>query len=134
MAEVNWLAIALAAIASMILGSLWYSPLLFGKKWMKIVGIKESDKGTGAEMAVSMILGLIGAILTAFVLAKLLAIYRVQDIKVALTFAFWVWLGFQAPICLGAVSWERKPWSLFFINGGYYLVNLLIAAAIIIYV
>ena len=31
MPEVNWIAIAIAAVASFILDGLWYSPALFGK-------------------------------------------------------------------------------------------------------
>ena len=33
-AEVNYLAVGLAAVLSFVLGMLWYSPLLFAKAWM----------------------------------------------------------------------------------------------------
>jgi len=37
MPEVNYLAIAAAAIATVLLGGLWYSPALFGKTWQREV-------------------------------------------------------------------------------------------------
>jgi len=42
MIELNYLAIIAAAIASMLIGWLWYGPL-FGKQWMKLAGLKKSD-------------------------------------------------------------------------------------------
>ena len=34
----NYLFIAIAVIAQFALGAIWYSPILFGNIWMKIVG------------------------------------------------------------------------------------------------
>jgi hypothetical protein len=41
--NLNWLAIIVAAISTFILGGLWYSPLMFVKRWMKETGITEED-------------------------------------------------------------------------------------------
>ena len=30
---VNWLAVGVGTVAAFMVGWLWYSPLLFGKKW-----------------------------------------------------------------------------------------------------
>lgn len=46
-ANVNWLAVLIGAIAAFILGWLWYSPLLFGKKWAGDHGI---EMGTANDM------------------------------------------------------------------------------------
>ena len=40
---VNYLAVLVAAIVSMVIGGLWYSPLLFGNVWMKLSGITQKD-------------------------------------------------------------------------------------------
>ncbi len=37
--EVNYLAIIVGAVFSMILGAIWYGPI-FGKKWMEIIGVQ----------------------------------------------------------------------------------------------
>lgn len=44
---------------------------------------------------------------------------------------FWNWLGFVAPVTLGAVLWEGKHWKLWFLNNGYYLVTLLLMGAVL---
>jgi len=41
--SLNWLAIIVAAISAFVLGGLWYSPLMFVKRWMKETGITEED-------------------------------------------------------------------------------------------
>ena len=41
---VNYMTVLAAAVASMAVGLLWYSPLLFGKPWMKLMGL--TDKKT----------------------------------------------------------------------------------------
>jgi hypothetical protein len=48
--------------------------------------------------------------------------------------AIFTWLGFFFPVDLGAVVWEKKSWTLFFINTGYHLVSLLLVAFILVYV
>ncbi len=37
--NLNWLAILVAAVSAFVLGGLWYSPLMFVKRWMKETGI-----------------------------------------------------------------------------------------------
>ena len=54
-ADVNYLAVGLAAVLSFALGMLWYSPLLFAKAWMAGQGYTEADlermqSGMGADL------------------------------------------------------------------------------------
>lgn len=39
--NINFLAVLVSALASFAIGSLWYSPLLFGKAWQKAVGLTD---------------------------------------------------------------------------------------------
>lgn len=39
-ANVNWIAVIAGAVLAYLLGWLWYSPKLFGKKWAEGVGLK----------------------------------------------------------------------------------------------
>jgi len=41
--NINYLAVVVATLASFAIGSLWYSPLLFGKGWQKAVNLSEDD-------------------------------------------------------------------------------------------
>ena len=44
MHSLNYLAVLVAALTSIILGFLWYSPLLFAKPWMREMGYDPNDK------------------------------------------------------------------------------------------
>ena len=127
---VSFLGILLAAIASMIVGMIWYSPLLFVKPWMRLSGIKKSGKQKG--MAFSYIVMFIGTFVTAYVLAQVISFTGAFSFSEGMMIGFGVWLGFIAPTMLGIVLWESKPWALYFINAGYYLVSLLIAGLILV--
>jgi len=41
--NMNWLAIIVAALANFLLGGLWYSPILFGKRWQKENNLSDED-------------------------------------------------------------------------------------------
>ena len=58
---VSWLGVAVGAIVSFFLGWLWFSPMLFGRKWADGVGV---ELGTASEMPVgAMVCQVIGLIL-----------------------------------------------------------------------
>lgn len=135
MFPIDYLAVFVAAIVAMILGGLWYGPV-FGKPWMRMMGLtKESMKDMKMKPATAMALGFVGALVMAYVLAQLLSlagtIYGDLSLSAVLQDAFLVWLGFIAPVTLGVVIWEGKPWKLWLLNAGYYLVSLLLMGAII---
>ncbi len=50
MHNLNLWAILVAAISTMVVGFLWYSPLLFAKAWMKEMGYDPNDKAKTEEM------------------------------------------------------------------------------------
>ena len=64
-ASVSWLAVIVGTILSFLLGWLWYSPMLFGKKWAEGVGV---ELGAASDMPVgAMVTQLIGIFLLAWV-------------------------------------------------------------------
>jgi len=128
--DINFVAVVAAAVASMVVGYLWYGPL-FGKTWMKLTGMKEM--GNKDEMPKAYLLTFVGALLSAYVLAVILGLTKTIDLAGSLTVAFWVWLGFLAPLLLGGVLWEGKSWNLYFLNASQKLVDLLVVAAVLSY-
>lgn len=48
--KVNLLAVLVSAIATMVVGFLWYSPVLFAKPWMREMGYDPNDKARTQEM------------------------------------------------------------------------------------
>ena len=124
MGDVNWLAILVAALLPMIIGFLWYGPL-FGKKWMSLMGTTEEEIKAGFNPMKSYGVSFIGAILTAYVMARLMG--DGMDMS-ALTFGGMCWLGFYLTHGWQAVAYEGKSMSLYALNMGYNLVALLAMA------
>lgn len=48
--HIHLLAVVVAAISTMVVGFLWYSPLLFANPWMREMGYDPNDKAKIQEM------------------------------------------------------------------------------------
>lgn len=136
MVPINYLSVIIAAIASMIIGFLWYGPL-FGKQWMRLSGMtpQQIEQAKAGGMSSSYLIMFLGSLLMSYVLAHALVFastyLHAQGITAGLTAGFWNWLGFIMPVTLGSVLWDKKPWKLWILNNGYYLVTLLVMGSII---
>lgn len=134
-AGINFLAVFVAAIASMILGFLWYSPMLFARPWMRLMGFDPDDKAKLAEMqkGAGKVYGLafIASLVSAFVLAKIISVTTVITIAYGMKVGFAVWLGFVATVQLTGALFAKQPTKLFLINTGYQLVCYLAMGAIL---
>lgn len=135
--HVNALAIVASAVASFVIGGVWYGPL-FGKVWAKGMGFDAQP--SGAEIAKGSVLNVIGLLLMAFVLAHQVAVWRPStwglgpDQGTAVYGAmagFFTWLGFVMPILLNGVAFERKSWTVFGIQVGYQFVSLQVMGLIL---
>ena len=130
---VNFLAVGGAAIASIVLGFIWYGPL-FGKQWMSIMGLKPSDMEkmkTGVQT--SYVGGLVSSLVMSYVLALLIEGMNTSAFYGnAYGLALAIWLGFVATVTLGGVLWENKPWHWWLLNNGYQLLSLLLMAGILV--
>jgi hypothetical protein len=130
---VNYLAVLGTAVVAMVLGALWYSPLLFGKAWMRLSGMSEEALKAAKEkgMGKTYTLNFVAVLVTSFVLAQFLGHLGVVSALDGANVAFWLWLGFFAPVMLGSVLWENKSWSLYVLNVAYYLVSLVVMGVIL---
>ncbi|HEU0080516.1 MAG TPA: DUF1761 domain-containing protein [Candidatus Paceibacterota bacterium] len=135
--HINYLTVVIAAVVSMGVGFSWYSPALFGKRWMKEMGTSEAEaeeyrkKMTSADKARMYGAPLLMALLNAFVVAVLLNSLVVTSIAGMAVFAFFVWLGFSMPVAANNAVFGKDSPVLFAINAGYQLVNILLASLII---
>ncbi|HKD02247.1 MAG TPA: DUF1761 domain-containing protein [Terriglobales bacterium] len=129
------LPVVVAAIACMILGFLWYSPVLFAKPWMVLMGYDPNDKARLDEMRKSAgktyTLAFIASLISAFVLAKIIALTTVQTAFYGMKVAFAVWLGFVTTVQLTGALFSKQPTNLYLINTGYQLVCYLVMGAIL---
>jgi hypothetical protein len=120
MPQINLWAVLAAGLSSMILGALWYSPVLFGKAWSAASGVTE-EQAKAANMA--KIMG------TAFALAVVGAAVFAMFLGPRPGLMFATAAGLSAGLCWVAGSFginylfEQRPLRLFLINGGYHTLQ-----------
>ncbi len=135
--EINYLAVLVAAIASMVLGAWWFSPAGFGKAWMKEMGFTKEDmekakkKGMGKSYAIMFVGSLVMAGVLDHVITVSQQVSDFPELKHGLIIGFGMWLGFIATVGLGMVLWNNKSWKLYCITMGYWLVLLLVMGGIL---
>jgi hypothetical protein len=139
MVSVNIWAVLVSGIIAMVIGGLWYGPVL-GKQWIASMGwseqaVQEKMKGGMSSMWSSYLIMFIGALLMAYVLARSVMygemVRGYAPASAAVIFAVANWLGFVAPATVGGVVWEGKPWKWWFITAGYFLVTLIVMGLVL---
>ena len=130
---VNYISVLVAAIASFVIGALWYSPMLFGKMWMKLSNVtdKEMKKAKQKGMSKNFVFQFLASLVMAYVLAHFVQYTESSTISDGMLAGFWIWLGFIATVMIGMVLWEGKPWKLYFVKAGHELFALAVMGAIL---
>jgi hypothetical protein len=120
MPSMNLWAVLAAGVASMVLGAVWYSPVLFARAWMRETGITEEKARATSPVKT---LG------TAFVLALIGSVVFAAFLGPSPAPAFATAAGFSAGLCWVAGSFginylfEQRSLKLFLINGGYHTLQ-----------
>lgn len=132
--EINMWAVLLAALSTMVVGSVWYSKGVFGKRWMKLVGKTDRDMNK-ADMK-PMVIALLLALVTAYVLAHVTYLtysfyVDMSFFSAAMSAAFMAWLGFVAARIIIHHLFEERPMHLTALTLGHELVTVVAMAAII---
>src|SRR5256885_14436450 len=94
---VNLWAVLASAVATMVAGFLWYSPMLFAKPWTVLMGYDPNDKAKLAEIqksaGPSYAISLVASVLSAIVLGKVIYVAHVTSAMYGMKIGFAVWLG-----------------------------------------
>jgi uncharacterized protein DUF1761 len=126
---INFVALAVATLAKIFLGALWYSPVLFAEPWMELVNC--TPEQMKAAMPKALLADVIGTFIQAFVLVHAVHYAGANSIGMGAAVGFLNWLGFIAVTTLAITIYEKKPFKLFLINNGFQLLSLLIMGAIV---
>ncbi len=130
-AKVNLWSVLLAGISYLILGMLWYSPLLFGKQWMELNGFTDKDLKTNKPMWVITLLSFLSAAIASFVFSMVLGPNPNAPFGAiigACIAVFWISMS-----KLTDVLFENKPVKLFLLHAGFDIVAFMIMGAIVAY-
>lgn len=121
MGGINIWAVLAAALASFVVGGLWYSPFLFGKIWMRENGFGEADLNRGSPV---LIFGI--AFIFCLIMAANLAFF-LSGPEIGLGFAVGaaVAAGFGwAALGLGVIAlYERRSPAYILLHSGYLTVS-----------
>lgn len=133
--HLHWAAILVCAVSDMLIGFLWYSPLLFANAWTREMGCEPADKAKMEQLRKSSrpaYLGsFIASLLSAFVLALVFHWLRIEDWHRGLITGFHIWLGFVATVQFTGALFAKQSMKLFAINTGYQLACYLAMSAIL---
>jgi hypothetical protein len=128
--SLNFWAILVSGLFLWFLGAVWYSPPVFAKSWMAMLGIKKGESNKNSLLA-GMISSFIGDLILAFALAHFVFWSGADSFGWGALIGFIVWLGFFAAPNFPQGLYENRPFKLFAINNGYWLVGLLIVGGIL---
>ena len=135
--DINYWAVLLAAVSSMIVGSLWYMPSGFGKAWMRMTGVKMDKMRGTTPGAMAWMYGsvFVASLVTAYILAHVTFLankfFGDSFLQDALSTAVWLWLGFTAARLYVHDTFEGRRKKLTLLNAGHELVTVLMMALII---
>ena len=131
--EINWLAVLLADVSSMVIGAIWYAKPVFGRRWMRLSGISDAD--LQKNPALPLIITFVVSFFTAAVLAGSAAIaqhfYEGNFLLNAVLTSVILWIGFTAARMVTHDLFDRRPSSLSVLNLAHELVTLVVMGLII---
>lgn len=110
--NVNWLAVIIGAIVSFIIGWLWYSPILFGKKWAEGSGV---ELGTASSMPVA---AMVTQLVSTFFLALLVGVTAAQNALATIILIVLTIAGFVMSVGL----FVKKSTFAVLVDGGFIVI------------
>lgn len=124
----NWLAIIVAAISAFVLGGLWYSPLLFQKRWMEESGMTREKARSGNQ---ARLFGL--SFILSFIASFFLAVFIGPDSNALSGIHAGLMAGFGWVFTFLGITYlfEGKSLAHFLINAGYCILALMIMGLIL---
>ncbi|WP_219833968.1 DUF1761 domain-containing protein [Paenibacillus sp. R14(2021)] len=124
---IHYWGILVATVVTMVLGFLWYSPVLFGKAWAKQVGLNMADMSGGA---MTYVLTAATALIGVFLLGLLMTVDGGQSVSSGLLLGLIIGLAIAVKIGMNYL-FEGRKLSLYFITIGYHLTSYLLSGLII---
>ncbi|MTE23257.1 DUF1761 domain-containing protein [Microbacterium sp. ZXX196] len=131
--EINYYAVVLAALSSMVVGSVWYSPRVFGTRGARLANV--SMDGEAKDAVGPIMLTVIVSFVTAWVLAGAATIawhfYSGSYLLSAVVTAALMWVGFTAARVITHDALERRPAGLTLLTISHECVTIIVMGIII---
>lgn len=137
MHEVNMPAVLVAGIVPLAIGALWYGPI-FGKRWLALMETTQEEIRDGFNPLKTYGVSLVLALVTAFVLAQLVAEVAPQDASstgggamVGVHVALMALVAFVLPLAHQSVTFEKRKARIAWLGIGYNGLALLGQAVVV---
>lgn len=140
MHDVNLFAVLVAGVVPMVIGALWYGPI-FGKRWMALMETTEEELREGFNPVKTHGVGFVLALLTAYIMAQLIAGTAAESVSsmeggggsvmVGVHVALMALVAFVLPVSHQSVTFEGRKAGLAWLNIAYNGVALLGQAVVI---
>ena len=131
--KIKYPAVIVATLVHFILGGLWYSPLLFGNKFLQIIAWtpQQLEQMEAQSHAKELITAFVTSLVLVYILAHFVQYTKATNALAGIQTAFWLWLGFIATTNIATVLFEQRPLGLYLINVAYQLVACALAGVIL---
>ena len=129
---VHNVAVLVSGVIIFLLGGLWYSPLLFAKRWVALIGRSEEElKAKAGNMPTSYLVVFLCGVLTAWVMALVIGNFSPATTVDGAVIGALCWLGFAGATSFGTALFSGKPKALWLIDSGFNLAAFVIAGIIL---
>ncbi len=125
----NPLSIFLAALATMPVGFLWYSPVLFAKPWIHHHAINTRKKK--GSMVIPLLSTFLTSLVMAFLLSVVIELAQITTLSNAWKLGTLLWFGFDFMPNLTRSLFSKKPLELVLIDSGHQAANVLLVSWIL---
>jgi uncharacterized protein DUF1761 len=131
-AGVNYLAIVVAAVVAWLAGAGWYTSL--GKVWTAAIGMtpeqmQQAKSRPGAHLP--FLYTFVAQLVMAWVLAGVLGHIGALTLRAGVISGAFCWLGFVITTLVVSYTFAMRDWRLLLIDGGYWLLVLVLMGGII---
>ncbi len=132
MPQVNYVAVFVAALASFLVGGLWYSPLLFVRPLMAEIKVT-TDDWTNARPSMARPYGtaFVTALLASYLMAALLVTTNHHSLGTGLKRGFAAGACWVATAFGSSYAFEQKSLRHWAINAGFYVVQFTVMGGIL---
>ena len=127
---INWLAVVVCVVVSMISGSIWYNPKTFFPMWWKVVGAGREQPGM-ENMGMTWGLTVLGSFVQAVAMAIMVNALGITTAGAGAGIGFMLWFGFVAPTNLVNKLFAGHGLKIWAIEVGNHLVNFVLFGAIL---
>src|SRR5687768_5366124 len=131
--KIKYPAVFVATLVHFFLGGLWYSPLLFGNKFIQLINWtpEKLSQVQNESHAKELVIAFVMSLILVYILAHFVQYTKATNAIGGIQTAFWLWLGFVVTTQLPTVLFEGRSFGLFLINVAYQFVGCALAGAIL---